>query len=465
VRLINNTGTNRVIDVLRQAAQSGASLDIASPVLSLFAFSELRDLLTRAAQSRMILPLDTDGDLMFLGSAADRPTRNRLQARWLARECSKWIREKTDVRPSLGPLPQSAYVIRDPDTAQSRVITGNCPLTTDGLGLAPGNQFGLIQCAEAPEEVALLATWYESLWNTMPASPKAKEQLLARLQAVSDHHAPSLIYYQVLFQLFRARGDELDEEHIVKSATGIKNTAVWKRLFKFQRDGVIGAIEKLERFGGCIIADSVGLGKTFEALAIIKYYELRNDRVLVLVPKRLRDNWTLYKANDRRNILAVDRFNYDVLNHTDLSRDGGSSADIDLAHVNWGNYDLVIIDESHNFRNKRTPRKAGETRYDRLMRRIIKEGVKTRVLMLSATPVNNRLADLRNQIAFVTEGDDTALFDHGITSIDSTTRLAQKQFNRWLTLDEGARTPGVLVDMLGFDYFQLLDLPKLRAPF
>ncbi|PIX83698.1 MAG: helicase, partial [Nitrospirae bacterium CG_4_10_14_3_um_filter_70_108] len=193
-------------------------------------------------------------------------------------------------------------------------------------------------------------------------------------------------------------------------------------------------------------------------LAIIKYHELRNDRVLVLVPKRLRDNWTLYKANDRRNFLAPDRFNYDVLNHTDLSRDGGTSGDIDLAHVNWGNYDLVVIDESHNFRNKRTPQKGGETRYDRLMRKIIREGVKTRVLMLSATPVNNRMADLRNQIVFATEGDDSALLDHGIGSIDSTTRLAQKQFNRWLDLDESERTPSRLVEMLGFDYFTLLDL-------
>ena len=458
MKLINNTGTNRVIDVLRQTAQSGASLDIASPALSLFAFSELRDILNGMSHSRLILPLDTDGDLSFLGSAADRPARNRLQSHWLARECVKWIREKTEVRSSSSPLPQSAYVVRHSDAAQSRVLTGNCPLTTDGLGLAPGNQLSLIQCAETPEEVSLFANWFESLWNAMPSTTQAIEQLLAHLYALSDPHAASLIYYQVLFQLFKARGDELDEERIVKSATGIKNAIVWKKLFKFQRDGVVGAIEKLERFGGCIIADSVGLGKTFEALAIIKYYELRNDRVLVLVPKRLRDNWTLYKANDRRNILSADRFNYDVLNHTDLSRDGGTSADINLAHVNWGNYDLVVIDESHNFRNKQTPRKGGETRYDRLMRRIIKEGVKTRVLMLSATPVNNRLADLRNQIAFVTEGNDAGLFEHGITSIDSTTRLAQKQFNRWLTLDDDERTPGTLVDMLGFDYFQLLDL-------
>ena len=179
--------------------------------------------------------------------------------------------------------------------------------------------------------------------------------------------------------------------------------------------------------------------------------------MLVLCPKRLRDNWTLYKANDRRNVLAPDRLNYDVLNHTDLSRDGGHSGDIDLSHINWGNYDLVVIDESHNFRNKKSPRQGNETRYDRLMRKIIREGVKTRVLMLSATPVNNRLADLRNQISFVTEGDDTALFEHGIASIDSTTRRAQKAFNRWLELPNEEKTPSLLVEMLGFDYFALLD--------
>jgi len=274
---------------------------------------------------------------------------------------------------------------------------------------------------------------------------------------LTDHRPPSLIYYLTLFQIFKDLGGELDEERIVKSATGIRNTTVWKKLFKFQRDAVVGAIDKLERLCGCIIADSVGLGKTFEALAIIKYYELRNDRVLVLVPKRLRDNWTLYKANDRRNFLAADRFNYDVLNHTDLSRGGGVSGDIDLAHVNWGNYDLIVIDESHNFRNKATHNDR-ETRYDRLMRRIIKEGVRTRVLMLSATPVNNRLADLKNQIAFVTEADDTALEGQGIPSIEATVRQAQLQFNRWLALEDDERRPTRLIDMLGFDYFKLLDL-------
>jgi SNF2 family DNA or RNA helicase len=267
--------------------------------------------------------------------------------------------------------------------------------------------------------------WFDAQWASLKPENTDKERLIDALRALAAHRPPFLVYTLILHHVFTDRADDLDEERIVKSATGIRNTVVWKKLYRFQRDGVVGAIDKLNRFGGCIIADSVGLGKTFEALAIIKYHELRNDRVLLLCPKRLRDNWTLYKANDRRNFLAPDRFNYDVLNHTDLSRDGGASGDIDLAHVNWGNYDLVVIDESHNFRNKKTPRVGSETRYDRLMRKIIKEGVKTRVLMLSATPVNNRMADLRNQIAFATEGDDTALIDHGIGSIDSATRLAQ----------------------------------------
>ena len=335
---------------------------------------------------------------------------------------------------------------------------GAFSLTTTGLGVTPGNPLSLIQASETAAEAQLLSTWFEAQWASLTPKPAEKQRVLDALHALAAHGGARSSYALILHHLFCAREDALDEEQIVKSATGIRNTVVWNKLYKFQRDGVVGAIDKLNRFGGCIIADSVGLGKTFEALAIIKYHELRNDRVLVLVPKRLRDNWTLYKANDRRNFLAPDRFNYDVLNHTDLSRDGGLSGDIDLSHVNWGNYDLVVIDESHNFRNKKTPRVGSETRYDCLMRKIIKEGVKTRVLMLSATPVNNRMADLRNQIAFATEGDDTALMDQGIGSIDSTTRLAQKQFNRWLDLDDAERTPVRLVEMLGFDYFTLLDL-------
>lgn len=459
MKLIHNTGADRVIDLMRPHLKHGNQLGCVTPSFSLFAFAELRDALTALKRVQLVLP-PGDAELGFLGVEGDRAARNRLQVRWLANQCAKWIGDKVDLRRAAGPVPQGAAVIRNGQEQPEQVVLGSFAFSTDGLGLTPGNPLSLIQASESADEAAQLARWFDHQWSALRSHPadasSGREGLLEALRTIGEHRDPFSLYALILHHLFRDSGDEMDEERIVKSATGIRNTVVWKKLFKFQRDGVVGAIDKLNRFGGCIIADSVGLGKTFEALAIIKYHELRNDRVLVLAPKRLRDNWTLYKANDKRNVLAADRFNYDVLNHTDLSRDGGTSGDIDLSHVNWGNYDLVVIDESHNFRNKAT-HKGKESRYDRLMRRIIKEGVKTRVLMLSATPVNNRLADLRNQIAFVTEGDDTALLEHGIASIEATTRKAQTQFNRWLNLDDSEKTPARLVEMLGFDYFTLLD--------
>ena len=457
MKLVRNAGNDRAADIIRPPLQHGRCIDVVTPALSIFACGELIAGLRRAPACRLVLPAALDVHRV-LGSDADRPARNSMQSRWLAARLHAWMGESADIRLAPTGVPQGALVIREKSSEPVLALLGAIALTTDGLGLAPGNPLGIIQASETPEEAQMLAHWFDTLWASLPDAPHAKAGLLELFESVARHRDPYLVYTLVLHHLFAARGDELDEEQIIKSATGIRNTLVWKKLFKFQRDGVVGAIDKLNRFGGCIIADSVGLGKTFEALAIIKYHELRNDRALVLCPKRLRENWTLYKANDRRNVLASDRFNYDVLNHTDLSRDGGLSGDIDLSHVNWGNYDLVVIDESHNFRNKKTPQSGGETRYDRLMRKIIREGVKTRVLMLSATPVNNRMADLRNQIVFATEGDDEALRDHGIGSIDGTTRLAQKQFNRWLDLDEVERTPSRLIEMLGFDYFTLLDV-------
>ena len=456
MRIVSNTGSDRVVDLIQPWLRPGHQMDLASEGLSLHAFGELAEGLSRMESVRLVLP-PNDEELDLLGSEADRAARNRLQGRWLASRCADWIEKAAEVRRTDRAVPQGAVVLHNGDGNPRRAVFGSFSFSTDGLGLAPGNPFNLVQASETSEESVQLSEWFDHQWSSLADGEAAKTDFVDLLRSLAAHRDPHSIYALILHHLFRTRGDELDEEQVVRSATGIRNTVVWKKLFKFQRDGVVGAIDKLDRFGGCIIADSVGLGKTFEALAIIKYHELRNDRVLVLCPKRLRDNWSLYRANDRRNFLAVDRFNYDILNHTDLSRDGGLSGDIDLAHVNWGNYDLVVIDESHNFRNKRTPRQGGETRYDRLMRQIIREGVRTRVLMLSATPVNNRLADLRNQIAFATTGDDAALVDDGIDSIDGTTRLAQKQFNRWMDLDEVERTPTRLIEMLGFDYFTLLD--------
>ena len=455
MKIIKNLANDRVMDAIKPNLKHRYQFDCITSKFSLFAFEELKESLQGLSAAKMILPGE-EQNLNLLGGDGDRSARNRLQARWLANECSKWITSKVDVRQATGPVPQGAAVLRNELSIPEQVVLGSFAFSTDGLGITPGNPLNLIHVSETADEAGQLAQWFDQQWARFHNKPDVRDWFIKQLRMLSDFQAPFTVYALILNHVFGDRDDTFDEERIIKSATGIRNTVVWKKLFKFQRDGVVGAIDKLARFGGCIIADSVGLGKTFEALAVIKYHELRNDRVLVLAPKRLRENWTLYKINDKRNILAADRFNYDVLNHTDLSRENGHSGDIDLSHVNWGNYDLVVIDESHNFRNK-AANKGKESRYHRLMRQIIKEGVKTRVLMLSATPVNNRLADLRNQISFVTEGDDTALQEHGIASVEQTTRKAQLQFNRWLNLQEQDRTPTRLVEMLGFDYFTLLD--------
>ena len=457
MRLVRNVGSDRVLDLIRPMLQPGHRIDVATPALSLFSFGEILREAANLGASRFILP-DASHDLAFLGGAGDRGSRNRLQSRWLARRLSEWVRTSVEIRQAKGPIPQGTLIVRDTDSRPVIAVVGSVSFSSEGFGLVPGNPLSLIQVSESSVEAEVLSQWFDAQWASLPGDGGAKPWLLEALDRLARYASPATAYASILYNLFAGLGDSLDEEKVINSATGIRNTVVWKKLFKFQRDGVVGAIDKLDRFGGCIIADSVGLGKTFEALAIIKYYELRNDRVLVLVPKRLRDNWTLYKANDRRNFLAPDRFNYDVLNHTDLSRDGGLSGDIDLAHVNWGNYDLVVIDESHNFRNKLTPQNGRETRYDRLMRKIIKEGVKTRVLMLSATPVNNRLADLRTRSPLSTEATTRRLLN--TASPASTQRPATRKSSSiagspWTTRNG---RPARLIDMLGFDYFKLLDL-------
>ena len=456
MKIINNIGNDRVIDSIAPAIADCSSVDIVTSQLSVFAFDELDEASNGVPECRLVTPQESL-DIGILGSESDRAARNRLESRWLAKKLIRWLSEAVDVRNTSGDVPQGSFIIRDSNKKAIQAVLGSTALTTGGLGLTPGNPLNLVQASETPMEADALSQWFDLQWAALPDDMDANARLINRFRSLAEDQPPNQIYTLILHHLFSQSDQELDEEQVVRTATGIRDTVVWNKLYKFQRDGVVGAIDKLDRFGGCVIADSVGLGKTFEALAIIKYHELRNDRVLVLCPKRLRDNWTVYTANDRRNVLAADRFNYDVLNHTDLSRDGGFSGDIDLGHVNWGNYDLVVIDESHNFRNKGTPSQGGETRYNRLMSSIVKDGVKTRVLMLSATPVNNRLADLRNQIAFATEADDSALAAHGVYSIDATTRRAQTQFNRWMDLEDAQRTPTRLVAMLGFDYFTLLD--------
>ena len=297
---------------------------------------------------------------------------------------------------------------------------------------------------------------FNFLWDNEDYLEDVKEEVLNQMQTMHKENLAEFIYFLSLYNIFSSELDSLDEDNIVRKGNNLKESKIWNKLYKFQKDAAIGVIDKIEKYNGCILADSVWLGKTFTALAVIKYYESRNDRVLVLVPKKLRDNWTIYTKNDKRNIFVDDRFNYDVLNHTDLSRDRGKSGDIDLKTINWGNYDLVVIDESHNFRNNPAV-KDRVTRYQKLMNQIIKGGHKTRLLMLSATPVNNKMTDIKNQIAFITEDNDSALESVGIKSIETTLKNAQMAFNKWAKLPESERTSASFVDAVDLDYFQLLD--------
>jgi hypothetical protein len=283
MKLIKNVGNERVVDELNRNISKDAVLDLASSTFSLMAFGEILRALEQLKSCRLVLPSYPGSDLALLGHDEDRAFRNRLNAPWLARRCSEWLSKVADVRFVPSPLPQCLMMVVPASTGQRQVIAGHCPFSTEGLGITAGNQFGLVQVSEHDDECTMFSNWFESIWKSA-TTDGSKQGLMGHLQRIAEPKSPAVNYYSILSHVFKNLGNDLDEEKVVKSATGIRKTVVWRKLFKFQRDGVVGAIDKLERFGGCIIADSVGLGKTFQALAVIKYHELRNDRVLVLAP-------------------------------------------------------------------------------------------------------------------------------------------------------------------------------------
>ncbi|WP_284880590.1 helicase-related protein [Acinetobacter variabilis] len=455
--LVDNKTRGYVGNELKKHIFDSSKLSVLSSLFTIYGFSILKQELKQLHSARILLTSWNIPTLQTLiGTDAEVRLLNQLQQKRIADEFSQWLGNKADVKASLVNQPgQNIIHLNSGD--QSFAIHGSATFSPIGLGEVRSDILQMNMGLSDIESTKQLLTWFDSVWNDTHNARDIKSELIAKLDYIAADQPASFIYFLTLFHIFKDFLEDIDEESIIRSKTGFKDTLVWNKLYKFQKDGVLGAIDKLEKHNGCIIADSVGLGKTFEALAVIKYYELRNDRVLVLCPKKLRDNWTMYTVNDKRNLLAADRFNYDVLNHTDLTRSKGYSGEINLETLNWGNYDLIVIDESHNFRN--TPSKAkGKSRYERLMNDIIRSGVKTKVLMLSATPVNNRMNDLKNQVAFITEGRDDAFIDHGIKNIDSTLRLAQMQFNQWVKEPAANRTTASLLDIMSFDYFKLLDI-------
>ncbi|MDB8460419.1 helicase-related protein, partial [Turicibacter sanguinis] len=381
-----------------------------------------------------------------------------LNQAYLAREFSKWIKKKGEIKTFVKKNMMDSIYYVESNNEEDICLKGPSTFSSPGLGYVNSESVMLNQMIVESKFNQQIKNQIDFIWNDEKMVKDVKADVLKKIESLYEDRSPEFLYFVTLYNIFKTFLEENEQGEVIQSATGFKNTVVWNKLYNFQRDGVVGAINKINKFGGCIIADSVGLGKTFEALAVIKYYELNNHKVLVLCPKKLRENWLVYRQqNDIRNPLADDRFSYDLLNHTDLSRNGGKSGDIDLDYVNWGNYGLVVIDESHNFRNNMA-RNDRETRYSKLMNNIIKSGIKTKVLMLSATPVNNHLQDLRNQISFITEENDQALVQTAeIESIKKVISQAQSAFNQWGKLSENERTTESLLELLDFDYFKLLD--------
>lgn len=480
MQFLSNIGKERLGDALASAIDDDAKLSIISSYFTVFAFGELKEELQKIDSLRFIFSEPTfikkmqsskepmefvlarrDRERGIGGTGLELTLRNNLNQRALARECAEWIREKTEFRSAKhrGMVqPGGTYHVHNALSNDQGFMGASADFTMEGLGYdrKPHTIMG-VSHYEGSSEADGLRNMFDSVWNSPEMVEDVTEAVAEQVQTLYRENPPEYIYFLTLYHLFRDFMSDSENDPI-KPEFRLEDSVIWNKLYDFQKDAVVGAIHKLEKYKGCIIADSVGLGKTFEALAVMKYYQERNARILVLAPKRLRENWTLYAAdNDERNVLADDRLNFTVLNHTDLSRYSGYSGDVNLETLRWGNYDLIVIDESHNFRNKPTDT-TKRSRYDRLMEDIIKSGIRTKVLMLSATPVNNRLLDLRNQIEIITEGDDEYLEEEGIPSINNVTRRAQQRFQEWSKLDDEERTMQSFVAAVNADYFKLLDV-------
>ncbi|WP_454258648.1 SNF2-related protein [Pseudoxanthomonas mexicana] len=429
MELIDNI--NRLLgDDLKQTLKPGARLKIAASCFSMYAFEALKAELEKIDELQFIFTSPTftanevtdkirkerkefhipkaDRERSLYGSEFEIHLRNKLTQRAIAKECADWMRRKATFKSNRSKAPMQQFACVQAAAAE----TAYMPLhgfTAVDLGYQQGNAVSnLVNKMDEPTFTATYLSLFNQIWQDPEKLEDVTAQICDHIASVYQENSPESIYFLMLYNIFNEFLDDINEDVLPNDRTGYQDTLIWNKLFNYQKDAATGIINKLETYSGCILADSVGLGKTFTALAVVKYYELRNKSVLVLCPKKLADNWLNYNRNLKTNIFARDRFNYDVLCHTDLSRTSGESFGTPLNRINWGNYDLVVIDESHNFRNN-DAYKDKETRYQKLMNKVIKEGVKTKVLMLSATPVNNRFNDLRNQLALAYEGDSENL--------------------------------------------------------
>lgn len=476
MELIDNT-SKTLKDDLAVEIKKGSKLSIAAACFSIYAFQELKKELQEIEELRFIFTSPTfvtekakkekrefyiprlNRERSIYGTEFEVKLRNELTQKAIAKECAEWIRKKVIFKSNVTNENMMGFI--NLDDKNYMPVNG---FTTVDLGCERGNNaYSMIQKTDMPFAKAYIDI-FESLWNDQRRLQEVTDEVIDSITAAYNENSPDFIYFVTLYNIFNEFLEDISEDVLPNEATGFKDSKIWNMLYNFQRDAALAIINKLEKYNGCILADSVGLGKTFTALAVIKYYENRNKSVLVLCPKKLMNNWNTYKDNYVNNPIAADRLRYDVLYHTDLNRTQGTSNGLDLGRLNWGNYDLVVIDESHNFRNggkvvENPDEDEKENRYVRLLKKVICAGVKTKVLMLSATPVNNKFLDLKNQLALAYEGN-TDLIDEKLNtnrSIDEIFKNAQRAFTTWSRWEPEERTTENLLRMLDFDFFEVLD--------
>lgn len=479
-----NNITERVIDDLKQLLLSDNSqISIAAASFSIYAYEALKEELEKVDCVNFIFTSPTfytdksekqkrefyipklNRERSLFGSDFEIRLRNQLTQRAIARECADWIRRKARFKTNITHGSMNTFLnIKEGEETYTYMPFNE--FTTTELGLDRGNNIcPMVVGMPGHSSTDMFLKNFAELWKDKEKFQDVTDNVIENIETVYKENAPAFIYFITLYNIFNEFLEDISEDVLPNEATGFKSSVIWNKLYNFQRDASLAIINKLEKYNGCILADSVGLGKTFTALSVIKYYENRNRNVLVLCPKKLNDNWQTFRSNYKNNPVLADRLRYDILFHSDLSRDKGLSNGLDLERVNWGNYDLIVIDESHNFRNggrfdnDDEDDDFKENRYARLMNKVIRSGVKTKVLMLSATPVNNRFSDLKNQLQLAYEGkaeNINDLLDTG-KNIDSIFRDAQTVYSKWAKLPPEKRTTEKLVDSLSYDFFQLLD--------